>query len=798
VTLGASRYIGQSIKRREDPRFLTGRTRYVDDVRLPHTVHAAFVRSPHPRARILSVDTAAARALPGVLLVVTGQDIADVVRPIRGDLLFDDWQGADYHVLAWPEARFVGEAVAVVVAVDRYTAEDGADLVEIAYEPLPPVVHMEQAVQSSEPRVHQGWKNNLYFERRGTYGDVEGAFAAAEFVLERTYQTQRHTGHPMEMRACLADYNSASEALTLYTSTQIPHLIRTGLADALGHPENAVRVVAHDVGGGFGIKAHLFPEEVVIPYLAKRLCRPVKWVEDTREHLSASVHAREHQHVLQVAARRDGTILGIKADVMVDAGAYSNWPMTAAAEAGIASNMIPGPYHVPAYQVHTRVVASNKCPLGAYRGVGRPPACFSIERAMDDLSRELGLDPVDVRFRNLVKDDAYPYTSVVGMVYDSASMEASLRKAIDAVGYDAFRNTQRDEWEQGRYRGIGLGLYIEQSAHTTQEFIRRGIPVNFGYDTVRVRMDPSGTVLVDSSLHSHGQGHETTLAQVVAERLGVRLSDVRVAFGDTDTAPYGMGTFASRSAVLGGGAGWKAAGEVRMALLGVAGALMEVAPGDLDVEEGVITVKGAPHRQMTVAEVSRLVHFRPEKLPKGIMPADFESTQNYDADPGTGTWATGVHVAVVEVDPRTGGVRVERYLVVEDCGRMINPLIIDGQVHGGVAQGIGGALLEHLVYDDGGQLLSTTLMDYLLPTAHDVPRIEVLHHVTLSPFTINGIKGMGEGGNIAPGAAIANAVSDALSPLGVSVDRLPLSPARVLDLIERGRAETGGVAGGHA
>jgi carbon-monoxide dehydrogenase large subunit len=478
----------------------------------------------------------------------------------------------------------------------------------------------------------------------------------------------------------------------------------------------------------------------------------------------------------------------MRADVLVDAGAYSVWPWTATMDAGMAANMIVGPYRVPAYEARVRAVATNKCPLGPYRGVGRPSAAFTIERALDDVGRALGIDPVEMRRRNYVPDDAYPYTAVTGLIYDSASLVASLDKAREAVGYDAFRREQAAARAEGRHLGIGFGTYLEQTAHATTEFVKRGVPIVFGYDSVSVSLDPSGKVTVDSSLHSHGQGHETTFAQIVAERLGVPISDVRVRFGDTQSAPYGMGTFASRSAVLGGGAAWKAADVVRGNVLKVAANVMEAAVGDLEIVDGVIQVTGSPAHRMRVGEIARLAFHRPEKLPPGLMPADLSCTQSYDAPPGHGTFTNSAHAAIVEVDARTGFVKILRYVVVEDCGTMINPLIVDGQVHGGTAQGIGGAMLEHLVYDENGQMLSQTLMEYLLPSATDVPAIEVHHMATPSPFTVGGFKGMGEGGAIAPLPALANAVSDALAPLGVSVDSLPLSPERILDLIRSARA----------
>jgi carbon-monoxide dehydrogenase large subunit len=784
MSIGATKYIGQRMTRREDRRFLTGRTRYVDDIRLPRTVHAAFVRSAQAHAELRSVRVDRALAHPGVTGILTSEEAVRVARPIRCDSTFPEWKGTEFPVLAWPRVRFVGEAIAVVAATDRYVAEDAAELVEVDYALLPPVVDLEAASEPGSPLVHEAWGDNFFIDRGNKVGDVDGAFAQADFVLKRTYRTHRHTGFPMEGRACLADYDPAQAVLTFYSATQIPHLVRTGLADSLGLPEHNVRVIAPDVGGGFGIKAHLFPEEVAIALMSMRLGRPVKWIEDTREHLAACIHAREHVHRVKIAAKRDGTILGVKADVLVDAGAYSVWPWTASMDVGMAANMILGPYKIRAYQFRARGVATNKCPLGPYRGVGRPSAAFSIDRAVEDIARELGLDPVEVRLKNYVPDDGFPYTTATGLIYDSASLRASLRKVADIVGYAGFRREQAAARAAGRYLGIGFGTYIEQTAHATNEFIKRGVPIVFGYDSVSVSIDPSGKVSVDSSLHSHGQGHETTFAQVVAERLGVRIEDVRVRFGDTQSAPYGMGTFASRSAVLGGGAAWKAADVVRGNLVKIAANILEANADDLDVIDGVVQVKGSPQHRLTVAEVARAAYHRPEKIPPGLMPADLTSIQSYDAPPGYGTWTNSAHVAVVEVDTDTGFVKILRYVVVEDCGTMINPLIVDGQVHGGTAQGIGGALYEHLIYDENGQLLSPTLVEYLLPTALDIPSIEVHHMQTPSPSTIGGIKGMGEGGAIAPLPALANAVTDALAPLGVAVDALPISPDRLRRLIE--------------
>jgi carbon-monoxide dehydrogenase large subunit len=776
------RFVGQPVRRREDARLLRGGTQYVDDLPLPDALEVAFVRSPHARAAVRAVDLARARRHPAFVAALTGHEARALAGPIRCDSTYPEFKGADWPVLAVSEVRFVGEPLVAVVAANRYAAEDVAELVDVDYEPAAAVVSLEQALASDTAPLHPGWRDNLFLDRVRGAGDIEAALRSADFVFEGTYEVHRHTAFPLEPRAYAAAYSQATGTLTLYSSTQIPHLVRTGLADILRIPEHRIRVVAPDVGGGFGAKGQLFPEEVVVSLLAMRLGRPVKWMEDHREHLSASVHARDHRHHVTLALTRDGVLLGVKADVLVDVGAYSVFPWTATQDGGIAAAMIGAPYAIQHFQARVRCVATNKCPLGAYRGVGRPAGAFTIERALDDAARALGLDPVAIRLRNHVPDDAYPYHHVNGHVYDNASLVAALRKAKAAVDYDAFRREQAIARREARYLGIGVATYIEQTGHTL-EMAKRGTPVAFAYESARVALDPSGTVTVYTSMHSEGQSHETTFAQIAAERLGMRIEDVRVEFGDTASAPYGMGTFASRGAVVGGGAVWQAADAVRESIGRLAGHLMEVSPADLVVRDGVVSVKGSPDRAMSVAALARIAFHRPERLPPGLTAADFALTRSYDAHPGTGAWANAVHVAVVEVDTATGVVSLRRYLVVEDCGTIINPLVVDGQVYGGVAQGIGGAMLEHLVYDPAGQLLSQTMMEYLVPSAQEIPPIEVHHLATPSPHTLGGIKGLGEGGAIGPMAALGNAVTDALAPLGVAVRSLPLTPERVLDMI---------------
>jgi carbon-monoxide dehydrogenase large subunit len=785
---GALKLLGARVKRVEDPRFLTGRARYVDDIVLPRMLHAAFVRSTVAHGRIGAVESHDALALDGVRVVMDGAEAAALARPIVCDSTFDTWQPTEYPALAQDRVRFVGQTVAVVAADDRYVAEDACELVQVAYTPLPPVTSIAAAIREDAPRLHDDWEDNLFIKRHFRGGDPDAVFASAHGTLKLDLRSNRHTGIPLENRGCIADWDPAGEMLTLWTSTQIPHLVRTGLADTLELPENRIRVIAPDVGGGFGIKGHLFPEEIAVCLLARKAGRPVKWIEDRREHLLASIHAREHEHAIEVAYEADGTVLALRARIHVDCGAYSVYPWTSTMDTGMALGILPGPYRIRHYECEAYSVATNKCPLGPYRGVSRPAACFSIERALDEVAHALGMDPLEVRRRNLVRAEDYPYESITGLTYDSGSLVESLDEMTERADYAGLRRLQEEGRAEGRHLGIGFACYTEQTAHTTTEFAKRGVPIIFGYDAALLRMDASGTVSVQLSTHSHGQGHETSMAQIVAQELGLRLEDVRVSFGDTEATPYGHGTFASRSAVLAGGACHRAAGELRARLLRFASAHLELPEAQLELADGHIRAVGAPERDVAIAQLARWAYHRPERLPDGMEPV-LEAVATYDASPGTGTFANAAQLALIEVDVETGGIKLLRYHVVEDCGRMINPLIVDGQVHGGVVQGLGGALLEELVYDQDGQLQTTTFMDYLLPGPTDIPPIDVAHLETPSPFTIEGIKGMGEGGAIAPGPVVASALADALAPLGHAfVNELPLTPERVRRFVAEARA----------
>lgn len=779
---GAPRHFGARVARHQDDRLLRGRGRFVADISPAGVVAAKFVRSNEAHAAIASIDIAGTVEAEGVLAVFVGKDFADC--EIRCASSYSGFQESAQPILAIDRVRYVGEAVAMVIAEDEYLAEDAAEAVIAELDVACALVDAASALHHSSAPLHEGWGDNAYVRRQAKTDGFDAAASTAPHHVSIELHNARHSGIPMEGRACVAEYDGRDERFRLHTTTQIPHLVRAGLASALGLPESRIHVVAPDVGGGFGVKGQLYPEEVACCLAARRLGRPVKWVEDRREHFVASHHAREHRHVLTGYFDDAGLILALQADVTVDMGAYSVFPWTATMDAGMAMGILPGPYRIGEYAVSATSVCTNKTPYGAYRGVGRPAACFSIERLVDQIGRHVGLDRAEIRRRNLLREQDYPWHSASGLIYDSGSLLESLDKVLEVGDFDGLLRCQSEARSSGRLFGVGMAVFTEQTAHTTQEFKQRGVPIVFGFETARVRLDASGTAVVSASIHDHGQGLETTLAQIAADRLGLDLAEVRVEYGDTEQVAYGAGTFASRSAVLAGGAVTKAADAVADVLREVAAHLLEASPEDIELGLGRISVAGSPSRFVEIRDVCRIVYQRPEQLPPGVEPL-LESSRTYDAHPGTGAYANAAHLASVEIDPLTGATKVLSYAVVEDCGPMINPLIVEGQVFGGVAQGIGTALFEEFLYDAAGQPLTTTFSDYLVPVMSDVPDFRIAHLETPSPHTIGGMKGMGEGGAIAPGAVLASAVEDAISPLGaVTVNRLPLTPERVLAYID--------------
>jgi len=725
---------------------------------------------------LLRVDAGPARALPGVEAVLTGRDLEGQVVPLAPRFEAPGFTPTAWPALATARVRFVGEPVAVVAAATPYVAVDGCGLVAVEYDPLRAVPDLAAALDPAAPRLHPGQPSNVLFERRGSQGDVDGAFAAAAIVLRETFSHARCSAAPLEPRGLVARW--ASGALTLWTGSQVPHVFRAGLARAFALAVDQVRVIVPDTGGGFGQKMHVMPEDLAVAALARQTGRPVKWVETRRENLAAASHAREERVEVEAAASADGTLLGLRARLLSDAGAYHIFPLTAALEPLGTASILPGPYRTPAFAFEIIALATTKPPLGAYRGVGMTMGVFVMERTLDLLADRLGLDPAEIRRRNLIPREGYPFTSATGFVYDSGDYPKALEQALTLADYERLKRERQEGRTRGRLLGIGLACYTEYTGVGSETYRRRGMADMPGPEAATVRVEADGSVTCLVSFPSQGQGHATTTAQLVADQLGVPLEAVTVCQPDTAVAPPGTGTFASRGAVAQSGAADAAAATVRRKLLVIAGGLLEASPEDLVLHDGRVTVRGVPDRGVSVAEIAhRALAPSPDASTGGVEPG-LAATQHFDP-PGP-TFSGAVHVASIEVDPETGRVRVRDYVVVEDCGPVINPMIVEGQIHGAVAQGIGEALGERLVYDESGQLVTGTLMDYALPTAAALPAFTIGHLETPSPLTPGGYKGMGEGGTIGAPAAVANAVADALKPLGVPVTALPILPDAIL------------------
>lgn len=754
------RHTGSPTKRVEDSRLLRGGGRFIDDVSLPRLVHVGFVRSPHAHAAIRRLDPSSALQNPEVVAVFTADDLRAVALPLSPSLEASDFVATEWPVLADRFVHFCGEAVAAVVAISPYDATDGVGRVEVEYEPLPAVVSLSQALTDGR----------VLYRRTYRHGDVERAFADAQIVLRERFYRPRCAPCPMEPRGIVADWDG--QTLVVWASTQAPHILRGALAHLLRLDEARIRVVVPEVGGGFGLKFHVFPEDVVVAAIARLLQRPVKWIEQRRENLTAASHAREQVVDIELAATRDGQLSGIRARVSSDGGAYHIHPPTQALEPAGTASILPGPYVVPAYAYEAVAVATHKAPLGAYRGVGMTNGVLVMERMMDMLAERLGLDPAEVRKRNLIPSVAYPFTSSSGLIYDSGNLPAALERALEVAGYERARQEQAQLRAEGRYIGVGIACFTEYTGLGAEAYRRRGVPDVPGPEGLRIKVESDGSIRCFPSMPSQGQGHATTLAQMVADELGVSIERIRVEPVDTATSPGGTGAFASRGAVALSGLARPTAGVLRRKIAIIAASILEASPDDVTLRDGVAFVRGAPDHTVTLRDIARLAYAPPlGGLPEGVEPG-LEATRYHDP-PGP-TFSSGVHVATVEVNPETGRVAIRRYVVVEDCGRVLNPLLVEGQVHGGVAQGIGEALFEAVVYDEMGQIVSGTLMDYALPRAEDLPDFEVEHIETLSPLVLDGVKGMGEGGTIAAPAAIANAVADAVRHLGVQVRQLPI------------------------
>jgi carbon-monoxide dehydrogenase large subunit len=773
-----AKYVGAAVRRVEDPRYLRGLARYVDDVKLPGMLHVAFLRSPHAHARLRRIDTARASAMPGVARVFTWDDLVRFMKalPLFGAPPPGLAARVDFRIRPTPQlalvhdvARYVGEIVAMVVAESRHLAEDAVDAIEVEWEPLPAVVDMVRAAEPGGPVIYDGWPDNIAVGFTHQIGGVDAAFRAAEVVFRERFRIQRYVGMPIEPRGVVAVFDRRDGTLTAWNSTQVVHFVQQGLAAALELPPHKIRVIAPDVGGGFGTKACGYPEDALIPIAAVVLGRPIKWTEDRREHMMGAAHARHQVHDIELAARRDGTILAVRDSIWLDFGAYNAWGIV------LPYNTVAhllGPYRIRDMRVDVKGVVTNKTPNAPYRGAGRPETVFAMERAVDCLARRLGMDPATIRRRNYLRaeelpwDLGMPYRDGNPLVYDTGDFRGALEAALEASGYDEFRRQQATLLERGIHHGIGVAGYVEGTAIGP-------------YEGAAVKLDLAGRVMVATGACSSGQGHETSFAQVAADVLGVPLDWVTVVGGDTAAVPFGVGTFASRSAVTAGSSIHHAAVTVREKVVRAAAALLEAAPADIVIEDGQVSVRGAPGSVVPLARVIQASI--PTFARPGVAPPDFEATA-YHHVPAV-TWSSAVHVAQVEVDPGTGMVKLLRYVVAHDCGRVINPRIVEGQVHGGVAQGVGGALYEEMAYDEQGQLLTGSFMDYLVPTSMELPPIETVHLEYPSPRNPLGAKGMGEGGAIAPPAAIANAVEDAVRSFGVRITETPVTPARLLMLL---------------
>ena len=768
-----SAWVGRSIRRLEDPALLTGRGRFTAD--LPATHRVRFVRSAVAAGEIKKIT------VPDNAMVFTAADLA-AVKPITPALHKFDYVPVAQPVLASGFVRFVGEPIAAVVAPSEAEAEDMAEDVLVDIAEAAPVIDARAALADDAPTVHAEAARNLVVEGKIETPGFAAAQQTAHCQVTVEARSRRQNATPIEARAGHAAFDPASGRVTLTCATQMPHLMRTAIADLIGIAETELRVIAPDVGGGFGQKMSLVPEYVVLVWLARKLRSSVAWTEDRRENLVASFHSRDQYIRLQGAFDADAKIVALAADVTANVGAYSCYPTTCAVEPLMAMAELPGPYDIRAYACLARGVLTNTCPMAPYRGVSRPVITMALERLMDRAAAQFGLDPVEIRRRNLI--DKFPYTSATGLVFDEGTYRQTLDMAVKALDLSGFRQRQRHARSEGRYLGIGFATFSERTGYGTPAFAARGMGVTPGWETVELTMDPSGCVEARIGASPHGQGLRTTLAQLIADQLGLSPDRIKVVHGDTDRTPYGWGTFASRSLVIAGGASLLAARKVRAKLIKIAGSLLEAAADDIVLQDGAARVIGTD-RSIPIETLARAAYHQIH-LFKGEIDPGISETATYDPP---GTFSNACHAGIVEVDPETGLVTVEKFVVAEDAGRLVNPMIVDGQILGGVVQGIGNALLEEIIYDDVGNVLTATLADFLPPTCREIPPIELFHLETLNGATITQAKGLGEGGAIGAPAAILNAINDALAPLGVTIDEMPATPRRIRAALRQTRKQ---------
>jgi aerobic carbon-monoxide dehydrogenase large subunit len=771
------RFVGAKVQRVEDLRILTGRGRYVDDMQLPDMLHAAFLRSPIAHARITNIDVTEARQAAGVVAVYTGEDMVAMTKPYSGGFTLPGMKEPVFYALATDTVRLVGDLVAIVVADSRCLAEDACELINVEYDPLPVVTTYAEALDPATAPLFEDVGDNIVYHVNSTHGDLEGAFAEADRVIRASFCQHRLANVPMETRGAVAHYDPGSQEFTYHAASQSPHGLRHHLSNLIGHPMERMRVLCGDVGGAFGLKGFVHREDVALAAASKRLGRPIKWIEDRSEHLLASGHAREETVDIEAAVKDDGTLLGIRAKMIMDQGAYPAFPFPAAMFTGLISMLLPGPYRVKGYSFDATVVTTNKCCYVAYRGPWEMET-WVRERLIDVIAHELGLDPADVRRHNMVlgeKDDRL----ITGLSLAEVSSRQSLERALELADYAAMRAEQVEARKQGRYLGIGFATFIEAAPGPAEMRIGGGA---FGGEKAKARLEADGHVVVVTQQAPHGQSHETTLAQIAADEMGVPFDHVRVLHGDTRITPFSLlGTGGSRAATWASGAVLYTTRALKDKVLAIASELLEISPEDLEINDAVISPRGMPQRSLPLAQIAQQVYLAPNTLPAGV-DKSLEASEDYIGAGITGSgWSGGTHLCQVEVDMTTGAVKILRYIAVEDCGRVINPAIVEGQIRGGVAQGISEVLLEHSAYDDEGQCLAGSFMDYLLPTASDIPTIEIDHLETGHDGDVD-FRGVGEGGAVVAPAVLTNAIEDALSPFGVRVMEQYLPPSRLLEL----------------
>ena len=777
-------YIGKTVPRPNLDRLLQGRGLYVSDLELPRMAHVVFVRSPYAHAKVVSIDARAARKMPGVVAVVTGEELSAVITPWVGVLShMRGLKSAPQHAIAIGRVCWQGEAVAAVVATSRAAAEDAVDVVTIDYEELAAVTDMRAALEAATPVIHPSLGDNLAFERVLDAGAVDTAFAGSDEVVEAEFVFGRHTGVTLEPRSVVADWNAAEARLTIYQGTQAPHMVQNLAALHLGLEEAQVRVVCKDVGGSFGIKVHIYADEMATYALTKLLKRPVKYVADRMESFNTDIHARDHRCKGRVGVKHDGTITAFEIDDLTGIGPYSMYPRTSAIEANQVVNLVGGPYTTKNYRARARVVFQNKNVMCQYRAVGHPIACSVTEGLVDLAAAKIGMDPVEIRRRNLIADDAYPCTSASGLRFELLSHHAALNKLLAMMDYDALRADQAALRQKNIHRGIGIASFIEVTNPSAAFYGVGGAKIS-SQDGVAVRLDAQGAVVCQTSITEQGQGSESLTAQIVGSVLGVSMEKVRVILGDTDQTPYGGGTWASRGAGIGGEAALQAAKILRKNILDVAAAILQSTPAELDVAGNAVVNAADGTPRIELRELARIVYFRPDTLPPGIQP-ELMATRHYVPREYPFAFTNGVQASWLEVDTDTGFVKLLRHWVVEDCGTIINPQLVDEQIRGGVVQGLGAALFEKCLYDERGQLTNANMADYLVPMSGEMPDIDIGHVVSPTSESELGAKGAGEAGTAGAAASVANAVNDALRPFGAVVTEIPLTPELILAALKR-------------